>query len=149
MNCTKKIKISLPIACVDIVLLHEGKFLLVKRNQEPLKGSWWFPGRRIYKNKLIFDAAVRKGKEALGLNLKVLRIISMKQSIFNKDNGMDLHTINIVVMMPLVDFKQTIILDNTHSEFAWRDSIEDCFHPCISGPLVKAKFSFAKKMSLA
>jgi colanic acid biosynthesis protein WcaH len=142
----KKIKLSLPIACVDILLLHEDKFLLVRRNQEPLKGSWWFPGGRIYKSELIFDAAVRKGKEELRLDLQVVRIASIEESIFNKENGMDLHTINIVVEMQLVNFKQSIVLDSTHSEFAWRDSIEDWFHPCIRKPLVKANFPFAKRV---
>ena len=91
---------------------------------------------------------MRKGKEELGLDLEVVRIISIEQSIFNKENGMDLHTINIVVEMRLVDSKQTIVLDNTHSEFAWRDTVEDRFHPCIREPLVKAKVPFAKKTSL-
>lgn len=145
----KKIKLSLPIVCVDILLLHEDKFLLVRRNQEPLKGSWWFSGGRIYKGELIFNAAVRKGKEELGLDLQVVRMISIEESIFKKEDGMDLHTINIVVEMRLMNFKQRIILDSTHSDFIWRDSIEDWFHPCIRSPLVKANFPFVKKITPA
>ena len=136
----EKIKLSLPIACVDILLLHEDKFLLVRRNKEPAKGSWWFPGGRVFKNELIFNAAIRKGKEELGLQLKPLELISVEESIFDENDGTNVHTINIVVKMRKIYNSQTIVLDHTHSEFAWLDEVSVDLHQCVKRPLLKLNY---------
>ena len=46
----KKIWLEMPIPCVDIIFQNkEGYFLLLKRNNEPLKSEFWLPGGRILK----------------------------------------------------------------------------------------------------
>jgi len=33
----------MPICCMDLVVHHKGKVLLVKRGTDPEKGKWWAP----------------------------------------------------------------------------------------------------------
>ena len=136
-----KIKLSLPIACVDILLMHEDKFLLVRRNQEPAKGSWWFPGGRIFKNELIFDAAIRKGQEELRLQLQPIELISVEESIFDENDETSIHTINFVVKMKKLCNSLNIVLDHTHSVFAWFERIPVGLHQCVKRPLLKLNFT--------
>ena len=58
----------MPIPCVDI-LVSDGneQILLIKRNNEPAKGQWWFPGGRVHFGEARQAAAIRKLKEECGL----------------------------------------------------------------------------------
>lgn len=57
----------MPIPCVDLVVEDEkGMILLIKRNNEPVKGEWWFPGGRVHLLETREQAAVRKLKEECG-----------------------------------------------------------------------------------
>jgi len=47
-NLYKKILEYLPILCVDVIIKDlNGSILLIKRNNEPLKGEWWVIGGRV------------------------------------------------------------------------------------------------------
>jgi len=136
----EKIKASLPIACVDLLIIDHRGFLLVRRNNPPAKGKWWFPGGRIFKNELIFDAAIRKGQEELRLQLQPIKLISVEESIFDNDDGINVHSINFVVKMKKLRNSQNIVLDHTHSEFAWFDKVPVGLHQCVRRPLLKLNF---------
>ena len=58
----EKILEVLPILCVDCVISHNGKCLLLRRINEPAKGQYWFPGGRVNKNEKIKDASLRKAR---------------------------------------------------------------------------------------
>jgi ADP-ribose pyrophosphatase YjhB (NUDIX family) len=49
----------LVIACVDIVLQHQGLVLLAKRNQHP-RADWWLIGGRMHMGEAPLQTAVRK-----------------------------------------------------------------------------------------
>jgi len=141
-----EIKKVFPIVCVDLLILNEGKVLLLKRNNAPAYGQWWFPGGRIFKNESIFDAAQRKGIEELGISLQPQNIISVEESIFNLQNDeVDIHTINIIVQMDLINSDINIKLDKNHSEFKWFEVIDINLHPSVKNPLVKINFKFVDK----
>jgi len=40
---------NIPICCVDIIVSHNGKVLLIHRKEEPAKDKWWVVGGRILK----------------------------------------------------------------------------------------------------
>jgi len=42
--------------------------LLTRRQNEPAKGEWFWPGSRLYKGERLDDAAVRVAGEELGLD---------------------------------------------------------------------------------
>ena len=39
----------MPQPCVDLVVEYEGGILLTRRQNEPAKGEWFWPGSRLYK----------------------------------------------------------------------------------------------------
>jgi len=58
----------MPIPCVDLLITDDsGRVLLVKRNNEPMKDQWWFPGGRILFAETRVQAARRKLYEECGL----------------------------------------------------------------------------------
>lgn len=135
----QEIRARLPIACVDLLLVHEARYLLLKRLHAPAKGQWWFPGGRIFKGESIAEACRRKGRGELGLDLDIGEIVSVEESIFRDEEPM-IHTINIVVKVSMKNDLQQIILDDTHAEYRWLETIAPGLHPCVSGPLTKAGF---------
>ena len=50
-----------PIVCVDVIVRNKkGEYLLVQRNNEPLKGEWWVVGGRLLRGETLADGARRK-----------------------------------------------------------------------------------------
>jgi colanic acid biosynthesis protein WcaH len=132
----------LPIICVDLLIINEGKCLLLLRNREPAKDTYWFPGGRIYKNETIINAALRKAKEETNLYCSFERIISVEESIFERkgDMIMDLHTVNVCCLIFVKDYTG-IKIDQLHSNYKWIDKIDPSYHPAIKNPLLKLGFS--------
>lgn len=56
--------------CVDIILRHKEKLLLIKRTEEPMKGTPWPVGGRVWKGEKQIDACRRKIKEEIGIDYK-------------------------------------------------------------------------------
>jgi len=54
---------NMPILCVDLLIMHDGRCLLLKRDNEPAKGEYWFAGGRVRKLETIESAAKRIAKE--------------------------------------------------------------------------------------
>jgi colanic acid biosynthesis protein WcaH len=130
---------TMPIICVDLLIINDGKFLLLKRDNEPAKGEFWFPGGRILKLEKIKTAALRKAIEEVNLKCIFHNIVSIEETIFKKNSEMysDKHTINIVCKL-LVDDITNIKLDDLHSSFLWTSfqEISDLnLHPALLNPL--------------
>ena len=111
---------TMPIICVDLYIINDGKFLLLKRDNEPAKGDFWFPGGRILKLETIKSAALRKAKLEVNLDCTFHDIISVEETIFDKKSEMSttVHTINIVCKLTSDNIKE-LKLDNLHSNFIW------------------------------
>jgi colanic acid biosynthesis protein WcaH len=116
----KQILKLMPIICVDIIITYNNKCLLVKRENEPEKGKYWFPGGRINKMETIKEAALRKAKEEVNLNCQFKGIISIEETLFKRTRQMftNIHTINICCKMLTVS-PHEIKTDNLHSEYIW------------------------------
>ena len=82
----KSILSSIPILCVDLLIINNGKFLLLKRENEPAKGEYWFPGGRLLKFETIRDASLRKAREEVNLECDFKNIISVEETIFKKNS---------------------------------------------------------------
>jgi colanic acid biosynthesis protein WcaH len=132
----QKILEVLPIACVDLLIIKDNKCLLLKRNNEPAKGQYWFPGGRINKSELIKDAALRKAKEETNLDCQFEKVVSVEETIFTKTNNMycDIHTINICCLLTTYDIS-VFRLDSLHNDFLWVDKLNANFHPAVNRPL--------------
>lgn len=140
----KKIIEYMPICCVDVVICHCNKILLVYRNTEPAKNEWWFPGGRVYKNERLEEAAIRKAYEEVGIKVQIVKMIGIYETMFNKGPFDDLksgvHTINIcfLVKPTLENFK--IKIDDTISDYRWIDKIEDNLNPYVEKVLKNLEF---------
>jgi ADP-ribose pyrophosphatase YjhB (NUDIX family) len=118
----KTITENIPILCVDIVVKYEDKYLLVKRNTEPMKDVFWPIGGRIYKAEAAFSAAKRKLFEEA--NIKTyndLYPIGFYEDVFLKNAFSDnvvYHTLSIVYRYSIHEHDiKNIKLDNTSSEW--------------------------------
>ena len=122
----KKIIQVLPIICVDIIIKNkDGRYLLVKRNNEPLKDEWWVVGGRIHHNETVEDAARRKVFEEAGITPKLLNPIGYFDGIFNENSfGVEgpYHAMSIVFETTL-DKSPNVILDQQSSEWMWSDKL--------------------------
>ena len=63
----KSIIENAPRVSIDICLVYEGKILQGRRDNQPLKGGWFTPGGRRFKNKPWQKCIRRLGDSELGL----------------------------------------------------------------------------------
>jgi 8-oxo-dGTP diphosphatase len=60
-----------------MILVENGKILLVLRGSEPFKGQWAVPGGRIEDNETAEECARREMKEETGLDIEIMRLIGV------------------------------------------------------------------------
>lgn len=68
---------SCPIVGVGVVIVNDGKLLLIKRGAEPSLGRWSFPGGVVELGESVRDAAVRETKEECGLDVELVTGLPM------------------------------------------------------------------------
>ena len=123
------------ILCVDALIVNEeGKYLLVKRKNEPLKGQWWVVGGRMFKGETAKEAIVRKVKEETNLDVEVSEQLGyyeehFKENPFNLKSG--IHTISIAFLVKVVE--GTIKLDEQSSEYKWAEEPPEAFSVNVFG----------------
>ena len=131
-----KILKRIPIICVDLLIINDGKCLLLKRDNEPAKGQYWFPGGRINKLESIKDAALRKAKEETNLDCEFIKMVTLEETIFLKNENMntDVHTVNICCQLVTA----TIVplqIDKYHKDYKWVNQQNDSYHKSVNRPL--------------
>jgi colanic acid biosynthesis protein WcaH len=62
----KEIVKWMPIPSVEVIIVRNGKLLLLRREYDPAKGQWWFPGGRIRRGESIEEALFREVKRRQG-----------------------------------------------------------------------------------
>jgi len=70
-----------PIAAVAVVTLCDGQALLVRRDKEPYRGKWSFPGGSIEPGETSREAAQREALEETGIEVEVLEVADVVDSI--------------------------------------------------------------------
>jgi len=134
-----RIQAVLPILCVDCLIVHGKKILLLKRVYEPAKGQYWFPGGRIFKGEHIKDAALRKAREEVFLECQFEKKLSVEESIFTKQGNMlsDIHTVNVCCLLSANNI-DNISIDEYHDGFVWvnlAEAIELKLHAAVLSPI--------------
>ncbi|MDG5814683.1 NUDIX domain-containing protein [Chitinispirillales bacterium ANBcel5] len=133
---------NMPIACVDFVLIADGKALLVLRKDAPARGQWWVPGGRIIKGEMMRETAARKATEEVGIEVHVGPIIHTDETIFpDGPCAIPVHSINTCFFVYPAEGSTTPFLDSHHEEFRWVENIEPGLHPyvrrCLAGAGLK------------
>lgn len=118
---------TMPIVCVDGVLVNEeGRYLLVKRRNAPLEGTWWVPGGRVHKGETFEQAFHRKMREELGIEVKILMPLGVTQELHADDprgGGEGVHAVSVVFLaLPL---SQDVRLDDQSSEWGFFDELPE------------------------
>lgn len=118
----------LPICCVDIFVYNtfNATYLLIQRLNPPAKNMFWFPGGRIYKGESFFDAAQRKCKEEINLEVLPISIIDVYTTIF-PDSAWDCqtHTVNVAILCTCqVNTSTPLVFNNDHGDYKWRSIAE-------------------------
>jgi len=121
----------MPIVSVEAVIQIDGALLFLKRNNQPAKGEWWFPGGRIKKGETLQEALHREVKEETGLTITEYKLINVYSRVFPQR-----HDITIAYLCKTE--KQKIVLDNEHSEYKLFKNTSD-LHPYIKQTIEDAE----------
>lgn len=116
----RKIQQSLPVLCVDVMMRFEGKYLLIKRNEEPMKDVFWVTGGRVLKGETLQEAALRKIREETGLRPYEMSMVGVYEDQYEESSlgrvPGGYHTV-AVVFEAFLDSVKDIKLDRTSSEW--------------------------------
>ena len=131
-NEYKKIIQKIPILCVDIILRHKDKVLLVKRADEPCKGVYWPIGGRVHKGESVDATARRKILEEIGIEYRGKLIPigfyedNYTESAFEAET--EYSSFSLVFVGDLnKEAKTKIKLDNTSDAFGYFDTLPKRF----------------------
>jgi len=132
-NEYKKIIQKIPILCVDIILRHKDKVLLVKRADEPCKGIYWPIGGRVHKGESVDAAARRKILEEIGIKYKGTLIPigfyedNYTESAFEAQTEYSSFSLVFVGDLNNEQIKSKIKLDKTSEDFGYFDTLPKRF----------------------
>ena len=120
----RKIVRLMPIVCVDLLIKDRtGRFLLLKRNNQPAKDQWWFPGGRVHMNESFLEAVRRKAIQECGLTLCGDPISMGFFELFFDEGDINYHSVTNL-FATTVDECPRITLDSQSKEFKWVELAE-------------------------
>jgi len=76
-----------PIVGVGAVIRDGARILLIRRDREPAKGRWTFPGGVVELGETVGDAIRREVLEETGLQIEVGELVAIVDRILHDDAG--------------------------------------------------------------
>lgn len=120
---------TMPIVCVDGLIQDEhGRYLLVKRLNEPLKNEFWLPGGRLEKGERLEAAIQRKMREELSADVEIVRLLGHFEEFFERTEqgtASGMHAISFVFLLRLLS--DGVVLDSQSGEWGWFDELPGTF----------------------
>ena len=107
-----RIKTCMPIVSVEALIVMDEALLFMRRNNQPAKGEWWFPGGRIRKGESLEEALRREVKEETGLEVSSYKFINVYSRVFPER-----HDIAIAYLCKCK--KGKVKLNKEHSEYGF------------------------------
>ena len=120
-----KIKKSMPLPCVDLLITHKDNLLLMLRNNEPGKDLWFTPGGRIFKDEKLEDTVKRVLSMETGLQPTNITQISTMSHMWP-----EVHTVTTYYKVEADSDK--VKLDEQHRDHRWINKMEDGLHPYLA-----------------
>ena len=115
----KNIMAKMPIFCIDFLIRYKNKFLLLKREDEPLKGVYWVIGGRLRFKETIEQLAKRVQMREIGRYFPMFKYIGFSNYFFPKVlHSRAIHTPTLLFLVEANEIFEPKI-DNTHSHFIW------------------------------
>lgn len=127
----KEIQRKMPIPCVDLLVVYQGKLLLTLRKYEPAKNHWFTPGGRIFKGEKIEEAARRVLLTETGLTPVKIERKGVMSHIHP-----DIHTVTIFYLVEVDN--NCVKLDEQHTDYKWISNIEKSLHPFVKHMIKEA-----------
>jgi ADP-ribose pyrophosphatase YjhB (NUDIX family) len=76
-----------PLVGVGAIVVHEGRVLLVRRGNEPLKGHWTLPGGLLELGEPVVEGVARETREETGLVVEPLELVELIDRIHREPIG--------------------------------------------------------------
>ncbi len=76
-----------PIVAVGVVILERDRIALVRRDKEPSRDRWTFPGGAVELGETLQDAARREAAEETGLLVEVGEVVTVVDNVVRDDTG--------------------------------------------------------------
>lgn len=86
-----------PVTGTGVIILDEGRVLIIKRAFEPSKGRWSIPGGVVELGEKVRDAAKREVHEELGLEVEIKDVVDVLDNVVYEGERIKYHFV-------LVDF---------------------------------------------
>jgi len=77
----------MPLVCVGAVIVQDGRMLLVRRGNEPLKGLWTLPGGLLELGESLIEGVKREAREETGLIVEPVHLIELVDRIHRQKEG--------------------------------------------------------------
>ena len=122
----------MPIVSVEAIITRGNTTLLLKRNNSPAKGEWWFPGGRIRRGESLEQALRREIKEETGLEITSCKLINVYSRVFPER-----HDIAIVYRCRCK--RGNVKLDYEHSAYRFFKTPPDNLNPFMLETIKDAK----------
>ena len=127
----EQIKKSIPLPCVDLLILFQGKLLLGLRNNEPGKNIWFLPGGRILLNESLESSVSRILFKETGLTTKKINQVGAMSHFWPQLS-------TVTVYYTVIVTSDNIILNNEHSTYKWVDSVDEQMHPFLKEMIINS-----------
>lgn len=115
-----------PLVGVGAVIFRGEEVLLVRRGQEPAKGSWSLPGGVVEVGEDLEAALKREVSEETGLNVKVLGITAVLERIYrDEDENVPYHYVLIDFACDYVSGEAFPASDVTAARFVSLNNLSD------------------------
>lgn len=116
-----KVMDTMPVVCIDCVVANDrGEYLLVKRDNEPLKGEYWVPGGRLHKGERLEEAVHRKMRQEIGVDVEIVENLGFFEEFFDKtaqDSRGGFHAVSFLFLVRPLSVE--IRLDHQSSDWGW------------------------------
>jgi len=142
LSTFKSIVENTPLVSIDICLIYGGKLLLGKRNNQPLRGEWFTPGGRVFKNEPWQECLRRVAKSEIGLvveDIADFRLMGVWDHFYENslmDEQVSTHYVNLPHYFFLTK-RPKLSIDQQHDDLSWFDleeiSNSNSFHEYIQG----------------
>jgi 8-oxo-dGTP diphosphatase len=66
-----------PILTVDIIIRKDGKYVFIRRKNQPFKDYWALPGGIVECGETIEQAALREAEEETGLKVELIELVGV------------------------------------------------------------------------
>ncbi len=80
-----------PLVGVGAVVVHEGRVLIARRGNPPLKGQWTLPGGVLELGESLLDGVAREIREETGLEVEPVELVELLDRIHKVGDRIQFH----------------------------------------------------------